>query len=222
MRLKTSLKRCLNMDRREFLIWMFFILGGFLSGGIMYCELVPKKTVKKDIQALSPDGNPGASNVFINCGIPLGTVCLTLDILKGCLPVLCAEKMLDAYNLRFALVMIAPVLGHALAPLNRFHGGKCIATAFGVMIALLPLTRIGLVLAGLYILFSTLIKINPNRIRSIVTFMLFCLISVTVLTYTKKYSFALGCGGISLIAVLRHTKFFSTVPENETAMRKEN
>ncbi len=203
------------MEKREFLLWLFFILGGFVSGGIMYCELVPKKTVKKDIQALSPDGNPGASNVFINCGIPLGMLCLMLDILKGCLPVFCAERLLDANNIRFALVMIAPVLGHALAPLNRFHGGKCIATAFGVMIAILPISRIGLVLAGLYILFSTLIKINPNRIRSIVTFSLFCLISVAVLTYTKKYSLAFGCAGISIIAVLRHTKLLSTVPENE-------
>ena len=210
------------MEKRELLLWSFFILGGFISGGIMYCELVPKKTVKKDIQALSPDGNPGASNVFINCGIPLGMLCLMLDILKGCLPVLCAEKLLDTSNICFALVMIAPVLGHALAPLNRFHGGKCIATAFGVMIALLPLTRIGLVLAGLYILFSTLIKINPNRIRSIVTFSLFCLISVAVLTYTKKYSLAFGCGGISVIAVLRHTKLLSTVPENEMLTKEES
>lgn len=210
------------MEKREFLLWSFFILGGFVSGGIMYCELVPKKTVKKDIQELSPDGNPGASNVFINCGIPLGMLCLMLDILKGCLPVLCTERLLDTNNICFALVMIAPVLGHALAPLNRFHGGKCIATAFGVMIALLPLTRIGLVLAGLYILFSTLIKINPNRIRSIVTFSLFCFISVAVLTYTKKYSVALGCAGISIIAVLRHTKLLSTVPENEILANEDN
>ena len=48
------------MEKRELLLWSFFILGGFISGGIMYCELVPKKTVKKDIQALRPDGNPGA------------------------------------------------------------------------------------------------------------------------------------------------------------------
>ena len=38
----------------------------------------------------------------------------------------------------FALVVAAPVLGHAFSPMAKFRGGKAIAALFGVCIALLP------------------------------------------------------------------------------------
>lgn len=47
------------MEKSEFLLWSFFILGGFISGGIMYCELVPKKTVKKRHSGIKPRRKPG-------------------------------------------------------------------------------------------------------------------------------------------------------------------
>jgi acyl phosphate:glycerol-3-phosphate acyltransferase len=37
---------------------------------------------------------------------------------------------IDGWGL--ALIAIAPVLGHAFSPLLRFHGGKALATSFGV------------------------------------------------------------------------------------------
>ena len=134
---------------------------------------------------------------------------------KGFAPVLLAQQLVDIRSLRFSAVLIAPVLGHALAPLNHFRGGKCIATAFGVTLALLPTTRVVLVLAGLYIAFSTVLKISPNRIRSIVTFSLFGIFCLVWAYFTRYYSIGIGCAGISVIAVLRHTRRFSVVPESE-------
>lgn len=203
------------MAEHEALLWSLWILGGFLLGGVMFSELLPKRLVQKDVAQLSPDRNPGASNVFLTCGVPMGLLCLGLDMLKGFLPVYFACQTMDLARGQFALVLAAPVLGHALAPLNHFHGGKCIATAFGEMIALLPVTRIGLCLAGLYIFFSVVVRIKPNRVRSIVSFTLFGLVSVTWGLMVQWYSLAAGCGLISLIAVLRHTRRFSTVPADE-------
>ena len=99
-----------------------------------------------------------------------------------------------------------PVLGHATAPFDHFRGGKCIATAFGEMIALLPVSRIGLVLAGLYIFFSTVWKISPNRVRSLVTFGLFALISTGWFFMTKEFALMAGCLSIALTAMFRHSK----------------
>ena len=184
------------------------IVGSFLMGGIMFSQIIPRIVEGTDIQAISDDHNPGATNVFVNCGIGLGMLCLFLDLAKGFIPVFLTCKLLGTDNLLFGIVLAAPVLGHAIAPFHHFHGGKCIATAFGEMIGLLPYNRIGLLLAALYVLFSTVIKISPNRIRSIVTFSLFGVLSGMFLSCTGDYAIALGCVLISLTAIMKHSKYF--------------
>ena len=189
-------------------IWCLYILGGLFLGSIMFCQLIPKVFLGKDITAISGDHNPGATNVFIHCGPTWGMLCLSLDILKGFLPVFLSFHYLDHNNLWFAAVMAAPVVGHALAPMNHFKGGKCIATAFGCLLGTFPLTHIVLVLAGIYIVFSTVLKIDPDRIRSIAAFGLFALVSLISLLHQGQYSIAIGCCLISLVAIFKHSKYF--------------
>lgn len=188
--------------------YLIFILGGFLSGSMMFSQILPQLLQEKDMEAISDDHNPGATNVFINCGAALGVICLLLDMGKGFLPVFLACQFVDRSNLLYGLVLAAPVLGHAIAPFHHFHGGKCIATTFGVMIALLPINPIGLVLAVVYILFSTLFKIQSNRVRSLLAFGIFGIVSFLHLVYVGEYSVALGCILISGIAMIKHSKYF--------------
>ena len=196
------------MTAWSFLGYLIAIVGGFLMGGIMFSQILPQKIMHKDIQAISDDHNPGATNVFVNCGVGLGLTCLALDLLKGLIPVFLACIFLDRENMLFGIVMAAPVLGHAIAPFHHFHGGKCIATSFGELLGLLPFHRIGLLLAALYIFFSTILKIQPNRIRSLVVYSLFGLLSAILLTYSEDYSIALGCILISLVAIFKHSRYF--------------
>lgn len=189
---------------------LFYIAFGFLLGSVMFSRILPRVFLKKDICALSKDKNPGASNVFVHCGIPMGLLCLALDMAKGFVPVFLASRTTDVQMLLFAGVMVAPVLGHALAVFNDFHGGKCIATIFGVLIALLPLTPAGWLLAGLYILFSGIIRVKPNRKCSLLTFTLFGAIAGVMLTRHGKFSIAGGCVVMALLAILKHL-----VPEAE-------
>lgn len=197
------------MFSHELSLWYLYIIGGFFLGSMMFSQWLPKYFLKKDVASLSDDQNPGATNVFIACGPVWGILCLSLDMLKGFLPVYLSFHFLDPTNLWFALVMVAPVVGHAIAPINSFHGGKCIATTFGVLLALFPLTHIVLLLAGIYLIFSTVLKINPNRIRSIAAFGLFGLVSLISLIYHNQYAIALGCTLISLIAIMKHSKHFT-------------
>ena len=37
--------------------WLLFILGGFLSGSVMYCSLIPPLLTGKDVCRLSADGS---------------------------------------------------------------------------------------------------------------------------------------------------------------------
>lgn len=196
-------------------VWGLWIGGSFLLGSVMFCRLIPRLLAGKDPADLSPDRNPGAANVFIHCGVPMGLLCLALDMAKGFVPVFWGMRVLDWRQLPFAAVLAAPVLGHALAPLNRFHGGKCIATSFGVLLGLLPTSYMVLVLAGLYIFFSVAVKIHPNRYRSMLTFFLFGLVCALHFIPDGDYSLGLGCCLVAAIACLRHTKYFCVVPDAE-------
>ena len=121
-------------------MWMLFTLIGFAMGGIMYGRILPEKLANKDVCALSPDHNPGAANVFTYCGWKMGLLCLALDLGKGFFPVFIACRLSggDFTNPMIAPLMLAPVLGHALAPFSRKKGGKAIACAFGVLLGLPP------------------------------------------------------------------------------------
>lgn len=171
----------------------------------MFCRFVPKLITHKDICELSDDGNPGAFNVFKHCGAKVGCLCLFLDALKGFAPVILASFFTDTSSFLFAFVMLAPVLGHAAGVFNKFHGGKCIAVSFGVMFGLIPVTYWGIVLlAALYILFSTVAKIKSNRVRSIVVFALFAVACAVIMNIFGLYSAAFGCGLISATAIIKH------------------
>lgn len=185
-------------------IYLGIILFGFLLGSVPFSYLLPKIVLKKDICKLSDDHNPGAANVFKLCGPLMGMLCLIFDMGKGFIPVFGTYKLSMINNILFSFVMIAPVLGHAIGLFRHLKGGKCIATAFGVLVALLPETRIGLVLAGVYILFSTVFKITPNSRRSIAAFSVFGVTSFIILICEGRFSIAFGCVCISIIAIYRH------------------
>ncbi len=204
---------------------ILFTLFGFLSGSILFSQLIPKLVLKKDICEIGEDGNPGAANVFMKCGVPMGIACVLLDIFKGTLPVLLACFFVDTKSFLFAPVIIAPVLGHALGVFNKGRGGKCIATSFGVLIGLFPITFIGFLLALFYILFSTVLKISPNSRRSIITFGLFGTGALIILLLRGLYSVALGCVLLSVVAIVKHLPRFSnkkTIAEEKEECNKDS
>ena len=187
----------------------------------MFCRLIPALSMHKDICELSDDGNPGAFNVFTHCGKKLGVICLLADVLKGFVPVFTATFFLDTGIYLFALVIAAPVLGHAVGMFNRFHGGKCIAASFGVMAGVIPVTCLGIILlAALYVFFSGIVRIKPNRICSIVVYALFLVTTAVLLSLSGYYSVALGCGFVSLTAIVKHLNIFAGA--REEGLNEEN
>lgn len=209
---------------KDAIVYLLIIFGGFILGNIPFSYLIPKLFLKKDICIESDDHNPGAANAFKLCGPIVGMTCLIFDFGKGYAPVLLAYKLVSADNILFSAVMIAPVLGHATGMFMHFKGGKCIASAFGTVAAVLPETRVGLILAGVYILFSTVFKITPNTKRSIAAFSVFGVLSFVILICEGQLPIALGCVGISLIAIYRHKKSagaFAASAESETDAKAE-
>ncbi len=148
-----------------------FVLG-FFSGSVLYSALLPRLTKGIDVRALAPDHNPGAANVFKYAGVPVGILALVCDLAKAYVPVRLALRWLPLADPAFALVLCAPVLGHAFSPLAHFRGGKAIAASFGALLALLPGCTVVLPLIFWYILFSTAVIIRPHAARTILTFVL--------------------------------------------------
>lgn len=187
------------------------IIGGFLFGSVMFCELIPKKLFKKDIFELSTDSNPGAFNVFKYCGKKLGIPCLVLDLMKGFVPALLASLFMKTEPVVFPLAMTAPVLGHAIGLFNRFHGGKCVAVSFGVLLGITPVAWFAVItLAALYVFYSTIIKINPGSMRSIFVYVQFMIIVCTLCCAMKMYSVAIGCAAVALLPIVKFAFFRKT------------
>ncbi len=174
----------------ELVTTLLYAALGFLSGSVLYCRFVPLLLLRKDICALSPDKNPGAANVFVHCGVPVAL----------------ALRTLDPARLGFAAVMTAPVLGHALGLLNGGHGGKCIAVIFGVLIALLGITPLGFVLAGIYIFLAGIVRVRPNGRCSIFTFSLFALCALGMGIFSGRHAVTLGALILSAVSIVKHVK----------------
>ena len=180
---------------------LFWILAGYLSGSVLYAWLLPLKLLGIDITEDTEDGNPGVWNCVQKAGWQIGLAALLCDLMKGLLPVALAARAMGTADWTFALVMAAPVAGHAFSVFRHGRGGKSITTSFGVMLGLLPAWEPFVLLALCYVFFSAVVQLEPHRFRSIVTYSFFGLGALLHLEQTGQ---ALGCVLISGIVIWRH------------------
>lgn len=178
-----------------------YAVAGYVSGSVLYACLLPRWLCRIDITALSDDHNPGTANAFVHAGIPVGILVLIAELGKGFWPVWLAARVLDTETLWFALVLAAPVVGHAFPFWGVCRGGKAIAVSFGALLGLWPQYRPVAALAGLYLFFSLVVRIRPNSYRSSVTFL-----GLVVLTFVLVDSAAvvIGCLLIATVVIYRH------------------
>jgi len=84
-------------------------------------------------------GNIGATNVTRSIGRIQGKICFLLDFIKGALPVALVNATFENETANLALLAgLAVILGHIFPLYLRFRGGKGVATAAGVALALAP------------------------------------------------------------------------------------
>ena len=184
---------------------ILFSIAGFLSGGVLYSYHVPKLLCGVDVVADSPDHNPGMTNAMKLCGVPVGMLCLALDMAKGFLPVFAALRFLRIEDPWLAPVLAAPALGHALAVFYPFAGGKAVAVSFGVLLGLLPQSAAVLALIVPYLLFSTIIVIRPNERRTVISFFcmaMLCLVGAVFVTH--RMGIALGASIVAVTAMWKN------------------
>jgi len=183
--------------------YLFFITLGYLSGSMLYSYYLPLWWKGTDVTLDTPDGNPGAFNCIHKAGWPLGLLALGCDVFKGAVPVFWAVRALGPEKWGLALVIAAPVAGHAWSLFRRFRGGKAIAVSFGAAAGLWPVWRPFAILAACYLFFSLVVRLEPHRFRSIVTYLCFGAGALVRLGFTPA---ALGCVLVSAIVIVRHCK----------------
>lgn len=115
-------------------LWAWIILGYFL-GSIPFGYLLVWMTGGGDIR-FQGSGNIGATNVARTSGWSVGIATLALDAAKGFLAAWLAAHFSEG-NIRFMMYAgLAAILGHIFPVWLKFEGGKGVATAMGVFLAI--------------------------------------------------------------------------------------
>lgn len=199
---------------------LMLVLSGFLLGGILFSYHIPKALCGVDVVALSRDGNPGTANAMKLCGVPVGMLCLLCDMLKGYLPVRVAMALLPPQSYWLAAVMIAPVLGHALAVFYPFQGGKAVAVSFGVLLGLAPYSWLVFGLVAPYLFFSLVVVLHPNERRSVFSFLILAITGWVFAPVTQQANLALGASGMAAVAMWKN-RVREPVPQPESEAVRE-
>lgn len=118
------------------------VVAAYLVGAIPFGVIVVRLFTGGDVRKVG-SGNIGATNVARAAGKKVAALVLLLDALKGFLPAFVAARLLapeDAWWI--AGVGFAAFIGHCFPVYLRFRGGKGVATALGVNLALVPLAAL--------------------------------------------------------------------------------
>lgn len=146
------------------------LLGSYLIGSIPFSWIVVRALAGADIREHG-SRNVGATNVARTFGKLPGVIALLLDLAKGYAAIVLARWLvgrpdwplvadagggpLQSHELWIAVAGLVAVLAHMFPIWLRFHGGKGVATATGVFLALDPRVVAGAVIVFLIVLIAT-------------------------------------------------------------------
>ena len=184
------------------LLWISILTLAYLLGSIPFGLVLVFAVRRQDVRTTG-SGNIGATNVARSGGKTLGLLTLLLDALKGYAAVLIAMHFAPSIagapsNLAIAAA-IAAVLGHVFPVWLKFKGGKGIATALGVFLALAP--WVALSSLGVFILIVALTRyVSVASIIAAITIPFFALF----LAHPHNRNLLIGLSIISLIGIAKH------------------
>ena len=136
------------------------IIAAYLIGSLSFAVIVSKYYGMDDPRTYG-SGNPGATNVLRSGKKKAAALTLLGDALKGLVAVVLARCLQDALNLSditIAAVAVAALVGHMWPLFFGFKGGKGVATALGVLLALSPATA--LVCAAIWLVMAFGFKVS--------------------------------------------------------------
>ncbi len=113
------------------LIGLAGVLGAaYLIGSLPTAVIMSRLVAGVDVRELGT-GNAGAANVFREIDPRAGVFVAVVDILKGLLPVLIADRVLDLGPTGAVIAAAGALWGHQYSVFLKFRGGAGLASAFG-------------------------------------------------------------------------------------------
>ena len=128
------------------------IIFSYLCGAVPFGFIITKVFTGLDVRNYGSK-NPGATNVFRVAGPLAGIITLLLDSAKGFIPVFIANYIMNNQSIA-VIAGLCAITGHMWTVFLKFKGGKGVATAAGVFLALMPLSVLFAI--GVFILVFTL------------------------------------------------------------------
>lgn len=126
-------------------IYLVIPIAAYLLGSIPFGLVLAKIFGGGDVRKAG-SGNIGATNVTRVAGPLAGILTLVFDTAKGAAAVWLAGRVTNESSLWMAIAAFVVLLGHCFPVWLRFKGGKGVATALGVFLALCPLAAVSALL----------------------------------------------------------------------------
>jgi glycerol-3-phosphate acyltransferase PlsY len=185
---------------------LLLVILAYLIGSVPTSVWVSQYFFDIDIREYG-SGNAGATNTYRVLGPKWGTTVMLVDMLKGIVAVKLA-LLLPQYadsdtrfqNLQIVLGLAA-VIGHVFPIWADFRGGKGVATLFGLVLGVSPITA--LCCSGVFLLVLYLTRfVSLSSIFASIAFPVFILIIFNFQNDTYRV-FAIA---VALMVILTHQK----------------
>ena len=178
------------------LIPVVWIVVAYLLGSIAFGIVVSKIFGLPDPRTVG-SGNPGATNVLRSGKKLAAALTLLGDVVKGCLPVWLALQS-DMLMWVVACVSLSVFIGHLYPIFYKFKGGKGVATALGVMLAISPLL-------GLAAMLTWIVVFAISRYSSLAAIIAAALAPVYAWVLLSAYKdYVIAVIVMSLLLIWRH------------------
>jgi len=177
-----------------------FAICGYVLGSISFAVVTSRLMGLADPRTYG-SGNPGATNVLRTGNTTAAIVTLLGDAAKGWLAVWLANQISGQSDV-VAITALAVFLGHLFPVFLRFKGGKGVATAFGVLLAVAP--ALGLATLLTWVIVAVFFRMSSLAAVAAALFAPFYyLILSGVLWVTSPYLLT-ALSMISLLLIWRH------------------
>jgi glycerol-3-phosphate acyltransferase PlsY len=181
---------------------LIILTTSYLLGSIPFGYLLVRFVRQEDVRDTG-SGNIGATNVARAGGTTLGVFTLILDALKGFIAVFLtmqfAPNTAHGPSTLAIAAAVTAVLGHVFPIWLRFRGGKGIATALGVFIALAPLVALASVgVFALIVATTRLVSLGSILAAISIPFLAILLVP------HRSTALLVGLSVISLISIAKH------------------
>jgi len=175
------------------------ILIAYLLGSISFAVIVSRLYSLPDPRSYG-SGNPGATNVLRSGRKSAAAFTFAGDGAKGWLAVFIAGQFAtpELKPMIMSAAAVAVVVGHVFPVFFRFEGGKGVATALGVLLALNPYLAAGT--AATWIIIAVFFRISS--LAAIIA-ALFAPFFVLIL-YTPAHPYVAGVAVVAALLISRH------------------